>query len=796
MHQEQQLEIQNEANMKTSENTLKHQVDLLTTELVHNEETVSELRMKLKHLRQSNVKQSNVKQSNAKSTHDELPLPPPPPPLQPKKEQLNTIPPEETTVPESHQTLNNIWEHLLTNDPATTKIIQSIQHGNYHRSKLHFQTAINTVASKYANYLTIDKLLGIILIVEAHATNPGHTQVLPCLTSGEIGGLFIARSNQENNRTYVQQQLLKFSKASNVVYGDMVPLLLSSDDEGGRRNNYPNIYEKWSTLMSVGATNDPSRGYHYGKGYGADLKSIGMNIVFSPDSDVNTEPSNPVIGPRSFGSSPTLVSNMVNRTIRGFLDSGIMPTLKHWPGHGSTTTDSHVVLPVVVGALNGGRLSRVELLPFNQNMLTAQNLNGAPILMSAHVLAKGIDPKFPISISKIALIDTLRKKLGYEGVIVSDALNMHGLTSFLKIDGTGRVREKTATYLAALESGNDLLLDSSSSALCGNELTTVRNNVLAKIQSNDVLTTRLIDAGTRVIALKLKIWAKNQAMKQKSIPFIKPLKLKPLPSPLHMWQRDDRPFPLISSSPNQRILFIVPHTLSSTISNATYPLLQLNQDVRVIEYHQQPSCTDEKKLIEAMAWSGVTIFLLHNFNTNPNVLIHHVWMEQMNLVTVLRDHFARKITNSQLRMIVISNENPYDLRYLSSSNRKDNTNIKMRGSNSNNKGGTAKIPKITLMSFYDTNRISMNYLGHSLIETTTYPVMKEKNNFIDIGFWSPLEIPKIPNRPCPKFASDSIGNDPANHKTRWNKETRLEKNKERLKKKEENEKQLRRDARI
>ena len=77
-----------------------------------------------------------------------------------------------------------------------------------------------------------------------------------------------------------------------------------------------------------------------------------------------------------------------------------------------------------------------------------------------------------------------------------------------------------------------------------------------------------------------------------------------------------------------------------------------------------------------------------------------------------------------------------------------------------------------------------------------FGLMKQKNNFIDIGFWAPLEIPKIPNRPCPKFSSDSIGNDPANHKTRWNKETRLEKNKERLKKKEENEKQLRRDARI
>ena len=204
-------------------------------------------------------------------------------------------------------------------------------------------------------------------------------------------------------------------------------------------------------------------GRQYGLGYGHDLKQVGINVVFSPVSDVNIEPNNPIIGPRSFGSSLAKVSAMINATVSGFLDAGIVPTLKHWPGHGATKEDSHLHLPSVEATLTDA----IHLAPFTDNMLTAKNVNGAPIIMSAHLLAKGLDENRPVSISKIALIKILKNELGFLGVIVSDALNMRGITSFLKIEHESRIHEKSVVYLAALEAGNDLLLDSSFGAKCG-----------------------------------------------------------------------------------------------------------------------------------------------------------------------------------------------------------------------------------------------------------------------------------------------------------------------------------------
>ena len=104
--------------------------------------------------------------------------------------------------------------------------------------------------------------------------------------------------------------------------GSMLPPLVASDDEGGRRRNLPQAYQDWPSLMSIGASNDEEVAYRFGLGYGADVRRHGINMVFSPVSDINTEPSNPVIGPRSFGSYPTHVVEMVRAATRGVLDAG------------------------------------------------------------------------------------------------------------------------------------------------------------------------------------------------------------------------------------------------------------------------------------------------------------------------------------------------------------------------------------------------------------------------------------------------------------------------------------------
>ena len=310
----------------------------------------------------------------------------------------------------------------------------------YDRTNVPMNTALHTLATKYAAYLPLEKLLGLVLILGGElpsttattgaATGPP-PPILPCIKRGEVGGVFLARSPLPTTTQQVRAGLQQYSTASTGVYGTMLPLLLGADDEGGHRTTYPHVYQPWPTLMTIGATNDPARAYHYGRGYGKDLHKAGFNINFSPDSDVNDEPNNPVIGPRSFGSNPQHVSTMVNSTVRGFLDEGIHATLKHWPGHGATTSDSHKTLPEIKGTLDA-RLSKVELLPFVQNMLTPTNPHGASLVMSAHVIATGIDPLYPMSISTKGLVQLLKQRLHFQGVVVSDALNMRGLTQFLE----------------------------------------------------------------------------------------------------------------------------------------------------------------------------------------------------------------------------------------------------------------------------------------------------------------------------------------------------------------------------
>ena len=159
----------------------------------------------------------------------------------------------------------------------------------YDRTNITMNQALFLLAKKYSSYLSINKLLGLILIVEAKYNNNkiDDPPILKCIENGEIGGLFLHRSNVPNTFDDVRHMIHKYQQASTISYGSMLPLFITSDDEGGHRINYPNVYQQWPSLMAIGATNDPLRAYHYGRGYGSELYNAGMNIVFSPDADVN-----------------------------------------------------------------------------------------------------------------------------------------------------------------------------------------------------------------------------------------------------------------------------------------------------------------------------------------------------------------------------------------------------------------------------------------------------------------------------------------------------------------------------
>ena len=170
------------------------------------------------------------------------------------------------------------------------------------------------------------------------------------------------------------------------------------------------------------------------------LRALGVDWVYAPVADVASEPKNPVIGPRSFGSVPAQVAAAVAAALRGLKAGGVLACLKHFPGHGDTRTDSHHALPVIDG--DRASLEKRELVPFRANL-------DAPSVMSAHIVVTALDPGTPGTFSRAVIGGLLRESLGYQGLVVTDALEMKGAAE-------GRSHAERARL--ALEAGCDLLL--------------------------------------------------------------------------------------------------------------------------------------------------------------------------------------------------------------------------------------------------------------------------------------------------------------------------------------------------
>jgi beta-glucosidase-like glycosyl hydrolase/CubicO group peptidase (beta-lactamase class C family) len=201
-----------------------------------------------------------------------------------------------------------------------------------------------------------------------------------------------------------------------------LPLLVSGDYERGlpmrirRGTPFPDA-------MAMGATRNPRYAYEVGRAIAREARAIGVHQNYAPVADVNTNPMNPVINTRSFGEDVRLVQDMVAAFVKGTLDGGALPTAKHFPGHGDTGVDSHLDLPVV--QYSRDRLDSVELAPFR----TAIDA-GTPSIMIAHIAVPVLDTdrSLPSSLSTNAIGTVLQEQLGFNGLVVTDAMDMRGVT--------------------------------------------------------------------------------------------------------------------------------------------------------------------------------------------------------------------------------------------------------------------------------------------------------------------------------------------------------------------------------
>lgn len=297
------------------------------------------------------------------------------------------------------------------------------------------QTPAAHWADSVFDKLSSDERIAQLIMIRAHSNlGQGHINaVMKDIRENKVGGVIFFQGGP------VRQALLTNQYQSITE----VPLLVAIDGEWGLGMRLDSVISLPRNLM-LGATQDSLLAYQYGRVMGDQCRRLGIHIDFAPDMDINNNPNNPVINDRSFGQDKYQVARLGVGVIRGLQDAGVMASAKHFPGHGDTDTDSHYDLP----SINKTRpqLDSLELYPFK-----AAIAGGVGSVMVAHLYIPAIDnkPNIPTSISTKAVTGLLRQELGFKGLIITDALEMKGISKFYN---------NGQESLQSLLAGNDLMI--------------------------------------------------------------------------------------------------------------------------------------------------------------------------------------------------------------------------------------------------------------------------------------------------------------------------------------------------
>jgi len=336
------------------------------------------------------------------------------------------------------------------------------------------------VDSVYSS-LTIDQKIGQLFTIWV-ATKEGPErmdEIADIIKTNHLGGLIFSLGN-------VKDQAIATNRFQSI---SKVPLLIGMDAEWGIGMRLDDAFS-FPFNMTLGAIENNKLIYEVGERIGVHSKRLGVHINFAPVVDINTNPNNPVIGSRSFGENKFNVTNKSIAYLKGMQSQGIMGSAKHFPGHGDTSQDSHKTLPTI--NFDSKRINDVELYPFKE--LIKNNLSS---VMVAHMEVPSLEnkPKLPSTLSKTIVTKILKKKLKFDGLIITDAMDMKGVVDFNKSESAD---------VAALLAGNDLLLmpdDLDQSTLS-----------IKKALNEGVLTTqRLSQSVKKILMAKYKAGLNNNS---------------------------------------------------------------------------------------------------------------------------------------------------------------------------------------------------------------------------------------------------------------------------------------------
>lgn len=405
------------------------------------------------------------------------------------------------------------------------------------------------------------------------------------------------------------------------------PLFIGVDQEGGLISRLTEVkgFSEFPSPMALAATTDPVASVRTAaQAQARELKALGINMILGPSVDVSNNPANPVIGTRAFGSEPAQVALLAQIEIETYQQAGILAVAKHFPGHGDTTQDSHTDLPSVLH--DRARLDSVELMPFRSVIST-----GVAGIMSAHVIFPSVDdtPNLPATLSSKVLTGLLRNELKFDGLAMTDSLEMGALAK------AGYTIPQAAA--AALAAGADLLLFNATPDV----YRATEQLIAAQIQNGTISQQRLDDAVRRVLRAKERF----------GILDARPVDTTAIASQVGLTETRQLAQSLAAQSitlvrDTANLLPLVPSTPLLVVETSYAAGLGALLNAQTLTINDQPGQNEIAVVLEQATGKTVIVTISDaGYNT-----------QQLNLIRALLD--------AQVPLIVVATRSPYDAMYL------------------------------------------------------------------------------------------------------------------------------------
>lgn len=348
--------------------------------------------------------------------------------------------------------------------------------------------------SSLVSKMSIEEKVGQLLMVHFNGEDANdEAQIL--IQQAHVGGvIYFNWSNGLNNPKQVQKLSRNLQKLA-CETDHKIPLIIAVDQEGGVVSRLKKGFTVFPGNGAIAKTGIPDLAEKCAYATAEELKAVGVNMTLGPVVDVNINPFNPVIGVRSFSNSPEQVVVYAREALKGFRKGQLMSVLKHFPGHGDVTLDSHIDLPIVDKSLN--ELNKTELFPFKA--LCSE----ADAIMTAHLLVPALDPFNCATLSKRITEGVLREEFGFDGVVISDSLVMKGFLTNCPNIGEAAIRAFEAGCDMLILGGKQLLSEDGFELTCEDTLV-IYQHLVEAVYTGRVPEDRLNASVSRILTLKDK----------------------------------------------------------------------------------------------------------------------------------------------------------------------------------------------------------------------------------------------------------------------------------------------------